>query len=110
MSQANILIDKDGIPQIAGLGNATTLPHSKAWTVEGRTGSDRLSRRRAPELTCPGTLPNANDPAHPTEVSDMYAFGVMTWEVCADAFVWCSILFGSLTGYRFSRGDSHSLR
>jgi len=82
MSQANILIDKDGIPHIAGLGNVAILPQSTAWTVEGRTSADRLSRRRAPELTCPGMLPNANDPTHPTGASDMYSFGVMTWEVC----------------------------
>jgi len=86
VSQANILVDKDGTPHIAGLSNASILPHS---TVEGaRTSADRLSRRRAPELIWPGTSPNANDPTHPTDASDMYAFAVMAWEVCADSFVW----------------------
>ena len=42
--------------------------------------TDRLSRSRAPELAGAGTS-NLVDPTHPTQASDMYAFGVMAFEV-----------------------------
>ena len=44
-------------------------------------GSDQLSRSRAPGLARPGTLSNLADPTHPTKAGDMYAFGVMAFEV-----------------------------
>ena len=88
VSQANILIDKDGAPRIGGLGNAFTLPNPAAQIVEGRMGTNRFSRACAPELTVPGASRDATDPKPRTKASDMYAFGVMTFEVWTDTFVW----------------------
>lgn len=51
MSQVNILVDKDGTPHLAGLGNAYVLPGSIAWTMEDRTAADRA---HAPQPTVPG--------------------------------------------------------
>jgi len=79
--QVNILVDKFGTVHISGLGNAYILPQSTDQTAEGGTSPDRLSRSRAPELTGLGVSPNAADIIHPTKASDMYAFGVMSWEV-----------------------------
>jgi len=106
--QANILVNKDSTPRISGLGNAYVLPHAAAWTVEGRTSNHRLSRCRAPELAGLGMSPNVTDAAHPTKASDMYAFGVMAWEVRIDSFEWHFL--SSLTRDRFSREDPRSLR
>lgn len=76
--QANILVGEEGTVRIAGLGNASILSHP---TVEGKAGTDRLSRGNAPEMAWPGVPPNLTDPTRPTKVSDMYAFGVVAWEV-----------------------------
>jgi len=84
VSQANILIDKDGASRIGGLGNAFTLPNPAAQIVEGRMGTNRLSRACAPELTVPGASRDVTDPKPRTKASDMYAFGVMTFEVWTD--------------------------
>jgi len=59
------------------------------WAVESKTRIDRLSRNRAPELMGPRESLNGTDNTHPTKASDMYAFGVMTWEVWSDSFVRC---------------------
>lgn len=85
MSQVNILVDKDGSPKIAGLGSASFLPHSAGW--EGGTSGDRLFRGRAPEITWLEVPPGMNDSTYPTKASDMYAFGVMVWEVRIASFV-----------------------
>ena len=87
MSQANILVDKDGAPRIAGLGNASILPHSTVRTVEFRASAERLPSSRVPVLTWPVESPNRTDPAPPTKASDMHAFGVIAWEVRTDSFV-----------------------
>jgi hypothetical protein len=50
--------------------------------------TNALSRGCAPELAVPGMSPNATDATHPTKASDMYAFGVMTFEVREDTFTW----------------------
>jgi len=83
MFQTNILVDKEGTPQIAGLGSASTLSHSSGWTTGDRASSDRLSRNRAPEMIQPGVAQST----HPTKSSDMYAFGIMAWEVRSNSFV-----------------------
>lgn len=75
------MVDKDGTPQIAGLGNTSIIPHSAAWTVDDRTSADRLSHGCAPELAWPPKPSDLTGPVHPTVVDDMYAFGVMAWEV-----------------------------
>ncbi|KAF9651178.1 kinase-like protein [Thelephora ganbajun] len=80
LQTANILVDKGNTVYIAGLGNTYILPHSAAWTAEGRTRTGRLSRSLAPELAGLGTSPDVPDSTHPTKASDMYAFGVMAFE------------------------------
>ena len=80
------MVDKDGTARIAGLGNASIL-HSTAGTVKGGTSSDRLYRGRAPELACPGMFSDLPESIHPTKASDMFAFGVMAWEVWAETLV-----------------------
>jgi len=47
-------------------------------------GTNRLSRACAPELTAPGASWDITDPKPRTKASDMYAFGVMTFEVRTD--------------------------
>jgi len=84
LRQVNILIDKDGTTRIAGLGDASIPSCSTAWTTEGGASVDRLSRNRAPETTL-STL--SQNPTGLTKASDMYAFGVMAWEVRTDSFV-----------------------
>ena len=84
VSQANILVDKDGAPRIGGFGNAFILPNPTARTAEDRMGTNGLSRACAPELTVPGTSRDVTDPTPRTKASDMYAFGVMAFEVWTD--------------------------
>jgi len=55
--------------------------------VEGGISADRLSRSRAPESTWPGVPPGLAESTYPTKAGDMYAFGVVTWEVLSDSFV-----------------------
>ena len=80
-SQANVLVDKSGTPHIGGLGNAFILPNPAARTTEGRMDTNRFSRSCAPELTMLGTSRDVTDPKPRTKARDMYAFGVMTFEV-----------------------------
>jgi len=84
VSQANILVDKDGTPHIGGLGNVRIPPHS---TVRDEMGTIKVCRSCAPELARPGMSPNSDDPTHPTKPTDMYAFGVTAWEVRKYQFV-----------------------
>ena len=92
LSQANILVDKDGTAWIAGLGNTFILPRPTAGTVpENRTGTIRLSRSHAPGWTWPRMSPDRTDPAHPTKADDMYAFGVLAWEVRTGS-IYCVVL------------------
>jgi len=88
ISQANILVDKGGTPRIGGLGNAFTLLNFPARGVEGRMGINRLSCACAPELTAPGASPDVTDSKPRTKASDMYAFGIVTFEVWKDTVAW----------------------
>ena len=87
-AQANILVDNDGIPHIAGLGNAHILPHSTPWALKDGAVVDQLSYDSPPELTWSGTFSNLTDV--PTKAYNMYAFGVMAYEVRADSLWHCS--------------------
>jgi hypothetical protein len=53
--------------------SASILSHSVGLTAEDMTSAGRLSRSDAPEVVHGSSLP--------TKTSDMYAFGVMAWEV-----------------------------
>ena len=107
VSQANVLVDKYGTPRIVGLGNASILPRPTVRAVEGGTGADRVPRSRVPGLTRPVESTNLTDLTHPTKASDMYAFGVMAWEVRTDLFMQCWSVRSLETG---SYGTSTVLR
>jgi len=49
-------------------------------------GTSRFSRSCAPELTVPRTSRDVTDPTPRTKASDMYAFGVVAFEVWTDTF------------------------
>ena len=95
LCQTNVLVDKDGTPQISGFGNASILPRSTRGTIGGGASTDQFFRNRAPEMTRPGVSLDGADPMHPTKACDMYAFGVMTWEVWTDT-LFDVVLFAQL--------------
>ena len=73
--QTNVLVDSDGTPRIAGLGSASIQSFPAVWSED----PPELTRCHAPELLNPGAfgLPNAQV----TEQTDIYAFGVLAYEV-----------------------------
>lgn len=71
--QTNILVDADGHTRVAGLGAASISP-----TVLG-IGVDTFFLGAAPELSDPQRFRLINTEA--TTASDVYAFGVLAWEV-----------------------------
>ena len=76
--QTNILIDSGGHARIAGLGAALLPPAASGVDI------DRFFHGAAPELVDPQRfrLPNTE----PTTASDVYAFGVLAWEVSGGQF------------------------
>ena len=73
------MVDGNGIPHIAGLGNACVLPRSRSWTPQGETAADPLYFNDSHELTWPVTPSNTLDV--PTKADNIYAFGVIAYEV-----------------------------
>jgi len=71
--QTNILVDASGHARVAGLG-AASLPSSTP-----RVDVDRFFHGAAPELVDPGSFGLTDTGA--TKDSDMYAFGVLAFEV-----------------------------
>jgi hypothetical protein len=71
--QTNILVDADGRARVAGLGVA-----SISYTVPV-VDVDRFFHGAAPELVDPQRFGSTNTGA--TTASDVYAFGVVAWEV-----------------------------
>ena len=70
--QTNLLVDAGGHIRIAGLG-AASIPFTPAVDV------DRFFYGAAPELVDPQRFQSTD--AGVTTASDMYAFGVLAWEV-----------------------------
>jgi len=80
------MVDKDGTPRIAGLGNSYILSPSTTSKAEGGTSTDRLSRGRPPESTRWEIPSNWISVTHPTKASDMLDFGFMAFEVRTGSF------------------------
>jgi len=88
--QANILVDKDGTPRIAGFGNGHILPRSAGKTASTRT--ERHFRNRTPEPTRPGISLHVINATPPTKSNDVYAFGAVAFEVRTGPFGrYCSV-------------------
>jgi len=101
--QTNVLVDSDGRPHIAGLATA--------FIPSTMFGEDV-------DRSCPGTAPELID-ARPwgftdtgaTTASDVYAFGVLAWEVnIKSSSSPDKPLNGTGFMFRFSPGDLHSPR
>jgi hypothetical protein len=71
----NVSVGSDGVPRIGGLGSAFIQSFPDAWAEE----PTELTRCSAPELVNPEALSLAK--AQTTKSSDMYAFGVLAYEV-----------------------------
>jgi len=71
--QTNVLVDADGHTSLAGLGTAS-IP-----SIVPGTDVDRFFHGAAPELIDPQHFQLTNTGA--TDASDVYAFGVLAWEV-----------------------------
>lgn len=72
----NVLVDGDGVPRLGGLGSAFTLSLPASWSdVE----AERLPRGIAPELINPQAFGLMH--ARTTKATDMFAFGMLAWEV-----------------------------
>lgn len=69
-------MDLNGTARIAGLGSAYILGHA---TAQPETKVKEPCRRSAPELMHPEEF-GLSYP-HTTKASDIYAFGVLAWEV-----------------------------
>ena len=73
--QQNILVSPDGTPRIAGFGSCFTISRPELWSADIMG----FHRGSAPELLQP---PEPGKPGIRTsKASDMYAFGMLTWEV-----------------------------
>ena len=72
-AQTNILIDAHGNARIAGLGVACLQSATSVVDI------DRFFHGAAPELVYPQSSGLID--TGPTKESDMYAFGVLAWEV-----------------------------
>jgi len=70
-----VLVDSEGIPRIAGLGSAFVQSSPVAWSED----SFELTRCSAPELVNAGAFGMSK--AQTTKASDMYAFGVIAYQV-----------------------------
>ncbi|KAF9777644.1 kinase-like domain-containing protein [Thelephora terrestris] len=72
----NVLVGPDGIPRIAGFGSSLMMSRPDLGSDEDVVGFHRGS---APELMRP---PKPGKPVtRITKESDMYAFGMLTWEI-----------------------------
>jgi serine/threonine protein kinase len=78
--QANVLMDKDGIPRITDFGISRLMEDSTLWNTS-KTSADGSTRWMAPELLS-GNVPQA------TIESDIYAFAMT---ILVSLFIRCAI-------------------
>ena len=74
--QQNILVGPNGTPCITGFGSSFILSRPDLWSDADDVG---FHRGIAPELMRP--LERGKPATRITKASDMYAFGMLTWEV-----------------------------
>ena len=82
--QTNILVDADGHARVLGLG-AACIPSAAPWV-----DVDRFFHGAAPELVDPGRFRSTNTEA--TTASDVYAFGILAYEVSGWHLIFLNIL------------------
>jgi len=108
LRMSNVLVDADGTPRIAGLGNAT-ISGLAGPTMEDEIPTGQVA---APELM--GMHPSVINSTHPTKADDMHDFGVMAYEVLTgrptfpdvpEIAAACSMLSGT----RPPRPDNHAV-
>jgi len=101
-TQTNILVDARGHGRVAGLGSAFLLSAGPEVNI------DTFFHGAAPELVDPRRFGFTDTGA--TRASDVYAFGVLAWEVSPTLD---RLMSESLNGVgpvlRFSLGEFHSL-
>lgn len=106
--QVNVLVDGDGIPYISGLGSAYIPSHSTLWEARDDAQIDQFSSSGLPGSTWQRMSLAAINVAHPTKAGDIYAFGVMVFEVGMYSFPLCSVRSletGPHGTTRISRGE-----
>lgn len=74
--QRNVLVDNDGVACLGGLGSAFSLSLPASWSD---VDTERLFCGIAPELINPDAFGFAH--ARTTKATDMFAFGMLAWEV-----------------------------
>ncbi|KAF9654070.1 kinase-like protein [Thelephora ganbajun] len=72
----NVLVDKDGVARLGGLGSAFTLSLPASWAD---VDAERLFCGIAPELINPQAFGLVH--ARTTKATDVFAFGMLAWEV-----------------------------
>jgi len=79
-SQTNIRVDDQGTARIAGFGSATIIlqPHIELEDIDGSVKFN-VSRWCSPEVLHPGGFGLTK--ARSTKASDVYAFGMLAYEV-----------------------------
>ena len=75
--QTNVLVDSEDTPRVAGLGSA--LVHSQSSPVVWSDDSHELTRCNTPELVNPEAFGLLGP--QPTKASDIYALGVLAYQV-----------------------------
>lgn len=74
--QRNVLVDKDGVARLGGLGSAFSLSLPISWS-DIETGSPFCGT--APELVKPDAFGLVH--ARATKATDMFGFAMFAWEV-----------------------------
>jgi len=72
----NVSVDGNGVARLGGLGSAFSLSLPASWSD---AGAERLFCGIAPELINPQAFGLVH--ARTTKVTDMFAFGMLAWEV-----------------------------